>query len=250
MISRLYKSVLICTLIFSSVFTTTVFSQEDDLLLLIPPIIASNNKNQQPEPIGIQKLKRLQGRWLFQTDSFDGSITFEEYYRFNSNTAQATSDPNIFTIIGDSSTSINFDFPWCDGGMITAYSTAINSYLILCDWGYPTTDLGDAFEFTTVNASFSYTHFFFIPSTGELSTGQPANGLATRISTTFRSPTNSPLNRQPNDNKSQAIITNIKQEKLNQYKEQLNSETTKRLSPEHQKIQEQVQKIIALQKDK
>jgi hypothetical protein len=71
--------------------------------------------------------------------------------------------------------------------MTTAYSTGIDSYIIICDWGTPRFDLGSVYYFDTVDRQFPFGHFYYVPSTGELSTGIESRGTARRISTTYKS---------------------------------------------------------------
>ena len=69
--------------------------------------------------------------------------------------------------------------------MLGAYFTDTNDYLILCNWGYPDTDLASVYDFSAVSNSFPFKHYFYIPSTNALSTGVAYAGVATRISTSF-----------------------------------------------------------------
>lgn len=167
---------------------------DDDILLLLPSIIAGTKQTPTVgpdiEPRGLQKIKQLHGKWSFLF-SPGPEFVFEEFFKFDRSTARQTSDTSLFTIGGDSSVTADFLSTWCDGGLIASYNLDFESdqipYLILCDWGFPTTDLGNAFFFNSVSGSFPFVHYYYLPSTGELSTGVPTLGTATRFSAAFKS---------------------------------------------------------------
>jgi len=174
--------------------------QGDDLLLLIPSIISGANTAGSPTDTideGLQKVRELNGSWLFERESSFSDFIFEEYYRFNGATAVQLSD-SVFAIGGNGSLLNDFSSEWCVGGIAGSYSTETESYIILCNWGFPDTDLGSLYAFDAVSNNFSFDHFFYIPSTGDLSTGTSTSGNATRLSPSFSSVLNrsSPLSQK------------------------------------------------------
>jgi len=242
--SRLYKITLSITLLLSSILTTPTYSQDDgdSLLLTIPAIVAGAATGSQPELSGIEKIKLLQGRWRFTYDSFI------EFKRFNSSTASATSDPNIFTIQGNSWISSDFFSDRCEGGLIGGYSTQSKSYLVLCNWGASIgADLGSLFQFNSVNPSFTFRHFYYTPSNGELSTGLFDNGTATQLSTAFNLPLDQPLNQQAAKNNTEESITVIKNKRYNDF---INSKALSKrsLNANSQATQVYLKKLLDLQK--
>ncbi|MCP4008736.1 MAG: hypothetical protein GY726_04380 [Proteobacteria bacterium] len=172
-----------------SMSTEPSTSSPDDLLLMvIPAIIASANQN-QPEPPaqgdspGLSKVKQLHGRWRYYVSDDDYEST--NYYRFNSSTAKVSSDPSIFLINGHGSLFEDFSGNWCEGGLVGSYSTQYGEYLVLCDWGYPDYDSGSAYFFSNVGGSFSLTHYWFTPSTGEI-LNVPYSGNGQKLSSSYK----------------------------------------------------------------
>lgn len=188
---RLIK-VLARTLITAMIYglSVSVAVADDDFILDFLPAIIAATQGEKPIPAGILKIQELNGRWQF-AGYIDGDPN-GEYYRFDGTTAQATTEPGFYIIEGDSSLVSDFSPPtWCDGDILGSYSTSQDSYLVLCDWGYPDNDLGSAFFFDAVSNSFSITHYFYIPSIMKLSTG-PDVGTATRLSNNFLIAENNP----------------------------------------------------------
>ena len=242
--SRLYKVTLSITLLTSIILTAPAHSQHDSdsLLLTIPAIAASAAKDNQSTLSGIEKIRLLQGRWRFSYDSFI------EFKRFNRSTASTTSDPSIFTIKGNSWIFNDFSSDRCEGGLIGGYSTQSKSYLVLCNWGASIgVNLGSLFQFNSVNPSFTFRHFYYTPSNGELSTGLFDNGTATQLSTTFNLPLDQPLNQQAAKNNTEESITVIKNKR---YNDLVNSKAPRKrsLNANSQATQVYLKKLLNLQK--
>lgn len=158
--------------------------EDDDILLYIPPIVAS-------AAIPLKSVKQLHGRWYFRTPSTVSDYVFNDYYRFDQATARKTSNPDVALIDGSSSLYADFSGPeWCDGGMVGSYNRQYREYLVLCNWGYPDTDLGDAYFFSSLEGVFPTAHYFYLPSTGELSTGTPQSGTGRKLSNAYRNTAN------------------------------------------------------------
>ena len=175
------SSIIIC------LFCSIAVSQEedsDDLLLMIPAIISSvtpSTPPPPPPPTGLDKVKELAGVFKFFWEAAGTDIEFTEYFRFNRSSASATSDPTIFTIEGDSALSEAFSLEWCDGEFLGSYSTEEKLYLIVCDWGFPDTDLGSVYAFDSISNSFAFEHFFYTPSIADIAVDSGSSGIATRL---------------------------------------------------------------------
>ncbi len=150
---------------------------DDDLLLMVVPSIAAVSKNR----IGLEKVSFLHGQWKFY---YIGSYEFEDFYRFDKATARASTDPSIYLIDGQGSLYSDFSVNWCTGGMIGSFSTKLNEYLVLCDWGFPEYDAGSAYFLTNAHNSFYLIHHFYIPSTGAIQP-DPSYGHWQRISSSY-----------------------------------------------------------------
>jgi len=59
-------------------------------------------------------------------------------------------------------------------------------WVILDPFGPPTFDLGSTFGFTQVGDTITASHFFYVPSSGELSTGIATSAAGTRLSNQFK----------------------------------------------------------------
>lgn len=164
-------------------------ANDDDFLLFYVPLLAASSKTPiapEPQIDGIGLMKKLGGRWFFETPSRVSDFVFETYFRFNPSTATNLGD-GIFAMEGRSSITASFFSEWCDGGLISSYDEREGLYLVICDWGFPSTDLGTVYVFPAVADRFEYIEYYFIPSTFQLSTGTPTAGKARRISNTFKS---------------------------------------------------------------
>lgn len=156
------------------------------MLLMIPAIISSVTPSTPPPPpppapTGLDKVKELAGVFKFFWEAAGTDIEFTEYFRFKRSSASATSDPTIFTIEGDSALSEAFSLEWCDGEFLGSYSTEEKLYLIVCDWGFPDTDLGSVYAFDSISNSFAFVHFFYTPSIADIAVDSGSSGIATRL---------------------------------------------------------------------
>ena len=181
-----FRDITLRTLIFSMcILCSSAFSQEndsDDLLLMIPAIAASLT----PPDIGLVKVKELGGTFKFTRQSTISDDSFTEFFRFVKSSASATQDSNVFTIQGQSALSDSFSQEWCDGKLVGSYSKQEKLYLIVCDWGFPETDIGSVYAFENVKNSFPYEHFYYTPSDGQLIASGSA-GTATKLSSAKQS---------------------------------------------------------------
>lgn len=134
--------------------------EDDDFLLMTIPAIMSGAKS-GGDATGIEK---LHGTWFIETEELGG-----EYYTFDRATVEVSpDDSNIYFISGKSSIFDDFSSEWCDGGMLGAYSENNDFYLVVCNWGYPTYDLGSIYQFNDAVDGALAIHRFYTPSTSEI----------------------------------------------------------------------------------
>ncbi len=162
--------------------------EEDDLLLLtLPAIAASQQETEEPptEPVpdAIAQVSLLGGRWQFSRQGFQ----FDDFFRFQASNAEIVQNGSDrgAAILGESHLDENFDF--LTNQAVAVYVESDQpGWVILDPFGPPTFDLGSTFGFTQVGDTITASHFFYVPSSGELSTGIATSAAGTRLSNQFK----------------------------------------------------------------
>ena len=152
-------------------------ANDDDLLLSIVPTIAATSAWKKP---ALAPIRKLAGEWTF-TSFFARPKAF---FRFDQTTARQINGSafGLQHLSGDSSLNSEFSSEWCDGKLLAIYYPLYKDYVILCDWGFPTKDLGSVFSFTEVNNTFEYAVTHYRPSDNKILHDQYYDGGIARKS--------------------------------------------------------------------
>ncbi|RBP51772.1 M35 family metallo-endopeptidase [Arenicella xantha] len=172
--------------------TPTPSDNEGDLLLDIVPILAAVATNTTPQTpnSALTQVKKFSGRWKgLRTSS---GYEFNEYFRFLASTAFVVG--NDAGISGESHIDGAFDYKLNNTSGI--YLSNPSGWAIFDPWGLPTSDLGSMYVFTTLGANVSASHFYYYPSTLELSSGVATPTAFTKLSSSWKAKESSTLTEQ------------------------------------------------------
>ena len=154
------------------------FAQPDDDFLLdtLPGIIGAT---QWTRPV-LAPIRELAGRWVFQPNDSSPASYFD--FDETSSVLLGSATSNLQRIFGESSLSKDFDLEWCDGNFLASYNSLRQDYRIICDWGFPTEDIGTVFIFSDIDDEFEYREFFYSPAENTFRFDLPSKtGQASRL---------------------------------------------------------------------
>jgi len=177
------RSAFAVIFIFLMVQVCNAQSEESDFLLeVLPPIIAATRDNSTPpvEPFTVTQIKLMSGRWSFSRED----ASFDNFYRFDPSTVAQVTGQDAAGIAGE--THINADFDFITSSADAVYVASPAAWTIFEPWGPPNFDLGSLYVFTRISDTFSASHFFYEPSTLELSTGIATPATGRKLSSEFK----------------------------------------------------------------
>jgi len=123
---------------------------DDDFLLMIPALIAASQNRNEPAINPLDKVKELQGDWIFSYPGVDSD--FDEEFRFYVDTAKTDPSDGRYASIDGAEYAISFSV-FIANNLYGAYNAQDNVYAVFHQWGPPKYDSGSMFFFRAASGN-------------------------------------------------------------------------------------------------